>query len=260
VIPELKTLEDLLPAEGDVWLCVIYGSAARGGLGPNSDIDVLGEGNGEALEAWREQAEDALKREINVSGVTYMLKQPMMVAEILDEPVVLRDVRGRLKDMCRQTEEEGRLPLFLLRIMREAFDDFTVDPPERGLTRPERLFMEALAGARNERKKMTTSDSPLQRQWATERLTRRLRNMLRDWPEHGNYVEFRRAIENLDGTLQPDTLAALRVLPYEHASLHPVDPAIDPAWTEAHDLLLPVLDDLIDTAAANLGASLARQS
>jgi len=82
--PELPDLGVLLPKENELWRCVIYGSASFGALGPNSDIDVLAEGDAKAIAAWAAEAEQLTRREVNVSDVDYMLRQPMMVQQILD--------------------------------------------------------------------------------------------------------------------------------------------------------------------------------
>jgi len=62
--PELPDLGVLLPGEDQIWLCVIYGSASFGALGPNSDIDVLAEGDANAIAAWAAEAERLTGREI----------------------------------------------------------------------------------------------------------------------------------------------------------------------------------------------------
>lgn len=169
---DLRVLCELLPAEDQIWLCVVYGSAAHGALGPNSDIDVLGEGEPAHLDAWWQQGELAIGREVNISGVSYMLAQPMMAAQILDGPVVLRDSRNRLEDMRREMDQNGRLRAFQVRILGEALDEFPQKGPARPFTSSEQRFMEALAGLRSERKRLYIDVSPLQRQWAVERMTR----------------------------------------------------------------------------------------
>src|SRR3954467_11962209 len=105
---ELPDLAGLLPDEQQIWLCVIYGSASFGALGAGSDIDVLAEGDRDAIDAWASAAEQGAAREVNVSSVDYMLRQPMMVQQILDTPIVLRDTRDRLGDMRRELESDGR--------------------------------------------------------------------------------------------------------------------------------------------------------
>jgi hypothetical protein len=243
-----------------VWLCVIYGSASFGALGPKSDIDVLAEGYANAIAAWAAEAEQVTGREVNVSGVDYMLRQPMMVQQILDTPIVLRDSRNRLEDMQRALDEGGRLRAFHVRILGEALDEFPQDGPDRAITAPEQRYIEALAGVRHEYRKVIEGRTALDRQWAVERLTRRIRNLLRNWPDHGNYIEPREAIEKLAGELDERTREVLRELPYEHARADPVDVAIDPAWTEAQAQIAEVAEDLIAAAARALRASLRAES
>lgn len=250
----------LLPGEDPIWLCVIYGSASFGALGPQSDIDVLAEGDADAIAAWAAEAEQVTRREVNVSGVDYMLLQPMMVQQILDTPIVLRDSRDRLDYMRRELDEGGRLRAFQVRILGEALDEFPQDGPERAITAPEQRYIEALAGVRHEYRKMLEARTPLDRQWAVERLTRRVRNLLRNWPDHGNYVEPREAIENLAGELDKRTLEVLRELPYEHARADAVDVAIDPGWKEAQALIAEVADDLIAGAACAVRACIRAES
>ena len=255
---DLQALEALLPSPDDVWLCVVYGSAARGALVPTSDIDVLGEGHADALDAWREAAERVIDREVNLSGVEHMLRQPMMVAEVLDGPIVLRDSRDRLGDMRRAAAEDGSLRSAQICMLGDALREYPQERPARSFTGGEQRFMEALARLRRELEHFQ-SEKALERQWAVGRMTRLIRNMLRDWPIHGDYVQPRRAIENLTGTLDAATINALRELPYEQAASNPVAPQLDPGWTQAQELLAPVLDALIAAAAAALRASIHRE-
>src|SRR3954452_19254532 len=131
---ELPDLAVLLPDEQQIWLCVIYGSASFGALGPNSDIDVLAEGDADAIAAWAAEAEHVTGREVNVSGVDYMSRQPTMVQQILDTPIVLRDSRKRLEDVQRELDKGGRLRTFQMRLLGEALDEFPQDGPARAIT------------------------------------------------------------------------------------------------------------------------------
>ena len=143
-----------------------------------------------------------------------------------------------------------------MRILGEALDEFPQAGPDRAITASEQRYIEALAGVRHEYRKMVEGRTALDRQWAVERLTRRIRNLLRNWPEHGNYIEPRKAIENLAGELDERTLEVLRELPYEHARADSVDVAIDPGWTEAQALIAEVADDLEARAAGAVRACL----
>jgi len=187
-----------------------------------------------------------------------MLRQPMMVQQILDTPIVLRDSRRRLEDMQLDLDTDGRLRTFQMRLLGEALDEFPQDG--RAVTASEQRFIEALAGVRNEYRRVIGGRTPLERQLAVERLTRRIRNLLRNWPEHGNYVEPRSAIEDLAGELAERTLEVLRELPYEYARADPIDVAIDPGWTEAQALIGEVADDLIAGAERALRACLKAES
>ncbi len=252
-------LKSLLPRDGDLWLCVVFGSAARNALGPRSDVDVVAEGLPEAIDAWQGAAQQAVGREVSVYSVSYMLRQPMMVAEILDGPVVLRDTRGRLAEMQAESEKDGRLPAFLLRMLRDALMDYEQPGPSRNYSGTERRFMEALAATRSERKRLQSVETKaLERLWATERATRWIRNLLRDWPGHGNYQSPRAALDRLQDSLSPQVIQALRLLPYEEATGNPVDLQVDPRWIHAEQLLTPTLDELVERASDALRASIAR--
>ncbi len=156
--------------------------------------------------------------------------------------------------MQLELDKGGRLRTFQMRLLGEALDEFPQDGPDRAITGSEQRFIEALAGVRNEYRKVIGGRTALDRQWAVERLTRRIRNLLRNWPVQGNYVEPREAIENLAGELAGRTLEVLRELPYEYARADPVDVAIDPGWTEAQALIAEVADDLIAGAEGALRA------
>lgn len=241
-----QALAPILPGPDSIWLCAIYGSAAFGALGPNSDIDVIAEGDCETLDEWRQQAEAVTSREVNVASVDYMMRQPLMVQQIASNPIVLRDTQDRLAQMRDEVERSGRLRAWQLRTLGEALGEFNQQGPGRPLTDLEQRFIEALASVRNEAQQLRIAAmKDLEAQWATERPTRRIRNLLRSWPQHGNHVAPRRTLDDLHNDLAPATLDALRVLPYEDARADPVDVQLNPVWTQARELLVPVLDDLV---------------
>jgi hypothetical protein len=250
---ELARLRALLPDEEQFWLCVVFGSAARDAFGPKSDIDVLAEGEPEAVSRWAEAAEAAVGREVNPASVPYMQRQPMMMAEILEAPVVLRDVRGQVDQLRAEEERSGRLEAWLFRMYREALGDFDEPAPARAFTGSERRFMEALAKLRNERGKLT--GKPLERRWAAQRITRVTRNLLRDWPRHGNYRDPAAAAVTVAAELEGPLSSLLPSLPYEQAQSNPVDVRPSPTWEGVAQRLLPLLDQLIDAASDALRSS-----
>lgn len=249
---ELGELRALLPAPDQMWLCVVFGSAARGALGPESDIDVVAEGDPDALETWVAAAEASTGREVDVSGPTYHLSSPLILSEILENHVVLRDSRARLDEIRHRLDTECDLETWQLMALREAVDDPTERAPGRPLSPEEARFIAALGKVRNERKRLLAADKSLERQWATQRLLRGVRNLLRDWPECGDYVQPRAVLKKLAGHVSTPTLSAIAELPFESAPGDSADPKLDPKWAVAETVVVPVLDDLLIAATRSL--------
>ncbi len=99
----LRPLDDVL-SDAAVDVVVLFGSAARGTDGPSSDVDLLIESPGDGGEPRRllaAEVERRLGRPVDTVTLRSADAQPWLLASILREGRVVRDVSGRWAKLQR---------------------------------------------------------------------------------------------------------------------------------------------------------------